>query len=119
MDWCRAYQQDPAQGLVDQRAGGNRAKLAPLQIEDLADRLHQYTPRDLLGSATHTPSGQYWTVDDLQAAVQRGYGVEYRRRASYLHLLARCEFSDQKTEKVSKSHSQLKVADFEEQLEKN
>lgn len=119
MEWCRAYQQDPAQGLVDKRAGGNCAKLARLQIEDLAQRLHQYTPRDLFGSAAHSVSGQYWTVDDLQAAVQRWYGVEYRSRTSYLHLLAACEFSYQKTEKVYKSHSQLKVADFEEQLEKN
>ena len=119
MEWCRAYQQDPRQGLVDKRAGGNCAKLARLEIEDLAYRLHQYTPRDLFGSAAHSTSGQYWTMDDWQAAVRRWYGVEYRSRTSYLRLLAQGEFSYQKTEKVYKSHSQLKVADFEEQLEKN
>jgi transposase len=119
MDWCRAYRADPGQGLVDKRTGGNCAKLARLEIEDLAHRLHQYTPRDLLGPAAHSPSGQYWTVDDVQAAVRQWYDVEYRSRTSYLRLLALCEFSYQKTEKVYKSHSQLKVADFEEQLEKN
>jgi transposase len=119
MEWCRAYQQDPMHGLVDKRAGGNCAKLMPLQIEALAQRLRQYTPRDLFGSAAHSVSGQYWTVDDLQVAVRQWYDVEYRSRTSYLHLLAVCEFSYQKTEKVYKSHSQLKVADFEEHLEKN
>ena len=119
MEWCRAYQHAALHGLVDKRAGGNCAKLAPLQLEDLAQRLHQYTPGDLFGTAARSVSGQFWTVDDLQAAVRRWYDVDYRSRNSYLHLLAVCEFSYQKTEKVYKSHSQLKVADFEEQLEKN
>lgn len=119
MEWCRAYQHDALHGLVDKRAGGNCAKLAPLQIEDLAQRLRQYTPRDLLGAATRSVGGQFWTVDDLQVAVRRWYDVDYRSRNSYLRLLAVCEFSYQQTEKVYKSHSQLKVADFEEQLEKN
>lgn len=33
MEWCRAYRADHAQGLVDKRVGGNRAKLSKLQIE--------------------------------------------------------------------------------------
>ena len=43
------------------------------------------------------------------------------RRTSYTGLLALCGFSYQKTEKVFifKSRSESKVADFEEQLEKN
>ena len=28
MEWCRAYREDHSQGLVDKRAGGNRAKLS-------------------------------------------------------------------------------------------
>jgi len=51
--------------------------------------------------------------------VQEQYGVEYKSRTSYTSLLSLCGFSYQKTEKISKSHSQAKVADFEEQLEKN
>ena len=58
-------------------------------------------------------------MDDLQASVRQWYGVEYRSRSSYLRLLELCEFSYQKTEKVYKPRSQLKVADFEDQLEKN
>ena len=119
MEWCRTYQQDSQQGLVDKRRGGNGAKFTCLEQEDLAARLHQYTPHDLFGSAAHSASGQFWTVNDLQVAVHRWYGVDYRSHTSYLRLLALCEFSYQKTEKVYKSHSQLKVADFEEQLEKN
>jgi len=44
--------------------------------------------------------------------------VEYSRRSSYARIFAVCEFSFQKAEKVFKSHSQFKMADFEEQLEK-
>jgi len=119
MEWCRAYRQDPSQGLVDKRAGGNCAKLTKLEIEDLMQRLHQYTPRDLYGSEAGTADGQFWTVEDLHRSVQKWYGVEYRSSSSYLHLLKVCEFSYQQVEKVFKPRSQLKVADFEEQLEKN
>ena len=28
MEWCQAYREDHSQGLVDKRAGGNRAKLS-------------------------------------------------------------------------------------------
>jgi len=119
LEWCRAYQQDPQQGLTDKRQGGNSAKLSRFELEDLAHRLHQYTPHDLFGSDAHSASGQFWTVNDVQTVVQQWYGVKYQSHTSYLRLLAQCEFSYQKTERVYKSHSQLKVADFEEQLEKN
>src|SRR5436309_10525664 len=49
MEWCRAYREDPSQGLVDKRVGGNRAKLNKLQIEELQHMLHQYTPKERLG----------------------------------------------------------------------
>ena len=49
MEWCRAYRADHSQGLVDQRVGGNRAKLRTLQIEELQSRLHQNTPKQRLG----------------------------------------------------------------------
>ena len=51
--------------------------------------------------------------------VREKYGVEYQSRTSYRYLLDLCGFSYQKTEKVFKSRSETKVADFEEQLEKN
>ena len=119
MEWCRAYQADPSQGLVDKRVGGNRAKLSQLQIEELQWMLHQYTPKERLGSKASTSDGQFWTAEDLALVVREQYGVEYRSRTSYSRLLHLCGFSYQKTEKVFKSRSTMKVADFEEQLEKN
>lgn len=118
MEWCRAYRQDASQGLVDKRAGGNSAKLTKYQIEELQQRLHQYTPQELFGGGATTADGQFWTVEDLVRVVQAQYGVEYKSRTSYISLLALCGFSYQKTEKVYKSRSETKVADFEEQLEK-
>jgi transposase len=119
MEWCRAYQEDPSQGLVDHRAGGNSAKLSKLQIEELQQKLHQYSPKELFGANASTVDGQFWTVEDLIHVVRDQYGVEYKSRTSYTSLLSLCGFSYQKTEKIFKSRSQTKVADFEEQLEKN
>lgn len=119
MEWCRAYRADPSQGLVDKRVGGNRAKLRKLDIEELQHMLHQYTPQERLGRKVSTSDGQFWTVEDLVVVVRERYGVEYQSRTSYSSLLRLCGFSYQKTEKIFKSRSQTKVADFEEQLEKN
>jgi len=118
-NWCRAYREDPSQGLVDKRRGGNRAKLSQLQIEEVQEILHQYTPKERLGLNTRTSTGQYWTIEDLATLVLEKYGVHYKSRTSYINLLRQCGFSYQKTEKVFKSHSAQKVADFEEYLEKN
>jgi transposase len=119
MEWCRAYREDHSQGLVDKRAGGNRAKLSRWQIEELQQVLHQYTPKERLGSKASTVNGQSWSVEDLALVIRERYGVEYQSRTSYTNLLRVCGFSYQKTEKVFKSRSEAKVADFEEQLEKN
>lgn len=119
MEWCRAYREDHSQGLVDKRTGGNRTKLSKLQIEELQQMLHQYTPKERLGPKASTADGQFWSVEDLVRIVREKYGVEYQSRTSYSCLLRLCGFSYQKTEKVFKSRSQTKVADFEEQLEKN
>lgn len=119
LEWCRAYRADHSQGLVDKRVGGNSARLSELQIEELQHMLHQYTPKERLGSKARTADGQFWTVEDLALVVQERYAVEYQSRTSYSSLLRLCGFSYQKTEKIFKSRSQTKIADFEEQLEKN
>ena len=119
MEWCRAYREDHAQGLIDKRIGGNRAKLSKLEIEELQQMLHQYTPQERLGAKASSAVGQYWSVEDLAQIVRERYSVEYQSRTSYTHLLRLCGFSYQKTEKVFKSRSEMKVAEFEEQLEKN
>ena len=118
MEWCRAYRADPSQGLVDKRTGGNRSKLQKLEQEELEETLHQYTPRERLGEKSNSTHGQFWSVADLALLLREKYGVEYKRRTSYTELLHHCGFSYQKTEKVYKNHSQSKVADFEEELEK-
>jgi len=118
MEWCRAYRADHSQGLVDKRVGGRRAKVSKLQLEELQQTLHQYTPKERLGTAS-SADGQYWSVEDLVQVVRERYGVEYQSRTSYIQLLRQCSFSYQKTEKVFKSRSETKEADFEEQLEKN
>jgi transposase len=119
MEWCRAYRGDHAQGLVDKRAGGNRAKLSQRQIEELQQLLHQYTPKERLGANASSVDGQSWSVEDVAQVVRERYGLEYQSRTSSIHLLRLCGFSYQKTEKVFKSRSEMKVAEFEEQLEKN
>ena len=118
MDWCRIYRTAGVSGLIDKRVGGNRDRFTPEQIADLAARLRTYTPAQLFGDTAATAHGQFWTVEDLQRAVQQWYGVQYRTRSSYHRLFARCDFSYQRPAKVYKSRSEARIADFEEQLEK-
>ena len=119
MTWCRLYRQQGPDALIDKRKGGNSAKLSPAQIQELAQRLREYTPQQLFGPAAASPSGQYWTVEDLMVAVKRWYGVIYKSHSSYLSLFARCRFSYQRPERVYKSRRERQVADFQERLEKN
>jgi transposase len=115
MEWCQDYRKNGVQGLVDKRVGGNSAKLTKLQIEDLGHRLRQYAPKDLYGPE----ASPYWTAPDLVRVIKKWYAVEYRSSSSYLRIFRVCDFSYQKVEKVFKPRSELKVLDFEEQVEKN
>lgn len=118
--WCEAYRRAGLAGLVDKRQGGNRALLSQAQIVDVAHKLQQYRPVDVLGPAgVATPSGQYWTVPDLQRALQQWHGVVFKSPSSYRQLFKRCGFSYQKTAKVFRSRSAQQVAAFAEALEKN
>jgi transposase len=99
MDWCRAYRH--------------------AQIDELRNRLHTYTPRQVLGETTATLDGQFWTVEDLQRALTRWYQVEYRSRSSLLALLETCGFSYQRPRQVFKSRCAAEVRAFEEQFEKS
>lgn len=119
LEWCRAYRQQGLSGLLDKRVGGNNAKLTRRQIDDLRERLHTYTPRQVLGEARSTEAGEFWTVADLQGALQHWYQVAYRSRSSLLALLAQCGFSYQRPAKLFKSRRAADVRAFEEQLEKN
>ena len=119
MEWCRAYRRHRLAGLVDRRQGGNRAKLSSDQIDELRERLHGYTPKELFGAEAATATGEFWTVTDLQRALEAWYGVSYRSRVSYTQLLAGCGFSYQRPAKVFKSQRPSQVAEFEEMVEKN
>jgi transposase len=64
-------------------------------------------------------AGQFWTVSDLEVAVQQWYGVSYRSPRSYVTLLHACGFTYQRAEKVYRSRaSEHEIADFEAELEK-
>jgi transposase len=119
MEWCRKYRQQGVIGLEDHRGGRQRAKLTLAQIDELGNRLRQYTPYELFGPEAHTASGQHWTVEDLARATEKWYGVSWKGRNSYQALFAQCGFSYQRTEKVYKSRRERNVMDFEELIEKN
>ena len=118
-EWVRAYRDSGLTALIDHRSGGNSAKLTPAQRQEIQAHLAQYTPRQLLGQAAHTPTGQFWTVEDLAQAVHQWYGVQYQSRISYYNLFHACGFSYQRTEKVFKSQRPLEIAAFHETTEKN
>ncbi len=119
MDWCRHYRTHGVAGLGDGRRGGNRAKLTTAQRETVRAKLHQYTPHQLFGPEAATTHGQFWTIPDLQRAVERWFGVTWASLTSYAALLTLCGFSYQRTQKVYKSRREADVLDFEERLEKN
>jgi transposase len=119
LEWCQRYQADGIAALVDHRLGGNRARLRPLEIEELSRLLHSYTPVQLLGADACSGNGTYWTVDDVRQVVANRFGVHYKSITSYRTLLTRCGFSYQRATQQYKSHNEFKVMDFEEQFEKN
>src|SRR5262245_50980368 len=60
LEWCRAYRRYGVAGLVDQRHGGNSAKLSPSAVERLANQLHQYKPNQLFATGEYTGNGEFW-----------------------------------------------------------
>ncbi len=119
MEWCQKYLQQGPPALADHRAGGNSRKLTLAQVADLQERLHQYSPRAVFGADTATAEGRFWTIEDLQRAIQHWYGVNYQSRTSCWTLFTRCGFSYQRPARVFKSRRAADVASFEELVEKN
>lgn len=117
--WHRRYLKQGVAGFEDKRAGGNHYYLSPEQIQDLSKKLNQYRPVDLFGrDNAATADGLHWCVPDLKRAVQQWYGVTYKTDASYRQLFHKCGYSYQRTAKVFRSRSELKVAEFEAAVEK-
>jgi transposase len=118
LEWVYAYRHAGLDALRDHRYGGNCAKLKPAQRVEVEARLHQFTPRQVLRQA-YTATGEFWTIEDLAAALGQWFGVRYASRTSYYNLLLACGFSYQRTERVFKSQRPLQRAEFEEMVEKN
>jgi transposase len=118
LEWVRAYQQVGLDGLRDHRVGGNSAKLTPAQRAEVERHLHPFTPQQILRQP-YTRDGQFWTIEDLAAALAHWFGVRYDSRTSYYNLLRACGFSYQRTEKVFKSQRPMQIAEFQETVEKN
>lgn len=118
LGWCANYQQDGIMGLIDKRAGGNRAKLTTEQIETVQNTLHRYTPDEKFGR-DNSVGGQFWTLADVRRLVKDTCAVVFDSATSYRTLMHTCEMSFQKTQGVYKNRSAQKVAEFEEALEKN
>lgn len=119
MEWCRAYQQAGVVGLVDKRQGGNRAKMSAEQLEKLQQQLARYTPRQILGEENCYGNGDFWSIPDLARLLDREYGISYKSTSSYRDVFLRCDFSYQRPGTQYKSRNELKVLDFEQELEKN
>lgn len=120
-EWVQTYKREGLAGLRAQyeRSAQNASKLSAAQRADLTERLHAYSPNQVLAPAMRSSQGGFWTVKDLQLVVEGWYGVVYEDQGSYRHVFERCGFSYQRTERVYKSRpSEMEIADFEAELEK-
>ena len=75
MEWCAKYQKFGIAGLVDQRNGGNRARLSPAMLEAIQSRLDQYKPYQLLGQAAAGSHGEFWSLSTLACLVEQKYAI--------------------------------------------
>lgn len=117
--WWREYRKAGVDALQDQRRGGNHARLTTEQLGAVKARMHTYTPAQLFGDQVSSSTGEFWTIGDVRHALQQWYGVSYDSLASYRALMKRCGFSYQRTERTYRSRSEMGVAQFEEEIEKN
>jgi transposase len=117
--WAMRYRAQGVTGLASHWQGGNANKLTTAQRADLAARLEQYRPDQVLPAEIRVERGSFWSINDLRLAVQQWYGVSYRSEGSYRNLLQACGLSYQKVERVYRSQpSAEQIAAFEQELEK-
>jgi transposase len=117
--WVGAYQEQGLGGLKARWQRTNAQKLRDAQRAELVQRLQQYQPDQVLSPEQRVSQGPFWTVSDVQVAVQAWYGLRYRANDSYRALLYEAGFSYQRPEGVYRSKpSQVDVAAFEAELEK-
>lgn len=119
MDWAQRYRVEGVRGLASKYDGQNAAKLTGTQRREVAEKLHQYRPDQIIPPELRLHQGQFWTVSDLKIAVEKWYGVTYQSDTSYRSLLHASRFSLQQPEGRYRSRpDDLTVADFEAKLEK-
>ena len=107
--WAMTYTREGLEGLLSGYEGSAQN----------ARKLSQEQEAQLCELEACRGAGQFWTVDTVQAVVEKWYGVTYAYIGSYRNLLHRCGFSYQRSEQVYKSRpSAVAVADFEAELEK-
>jgi transposase len=112
--WAQHYREQGIGGLRSNWQGNNAKKLSDVQRTELGKRLQQHSPQQW-GIST----GRFWTVSNLEVAVQQWYGVSYSSPRSYVSLLHACGFTYQRAEKVYRSRANERaIADFEAELEK-
>lgn len=81
--------------------------------------MHTYTPAQLFGDQVSSRTGEFWAIGDVRHGLEQWYGVSYDSPTSYRTLMKRCGFSYQRTERVYRSRSEMSVAQFEAEIEKN
>lgn len=117
--WSQQYGKQGIDGLKSHWRGDNALKLSREQRADLKRRLNDYRPDQVLPPDVRIHQGRFWTMSDLQIAVQHWYGVSYRSQESYRLLLLECGFSYQQAEAIYRSRAdEQTIADFEAGLEK-
>lgn len=119
--WATQYKQKGIEALLSHyhNSAQNARKLSLEQEKDLREKLRFYRPNQVLSQSECEGVGEFWSVTTVKAVVSEWYGVTYRDLGSYRNLLHRCGFSYQKAEQAYKSRpSEVKVADFEAELEK-
>ena len=89
--WTGCYQAAGLKALQSQWQGNNALKLNREQRRELKERLHQYSPDQVLSDEVRVSRGTFWTVSDLRLVVQQWYQVVYQTEDSYLNLLHECD----------------------------
>jgi transposase len=75
--WAIRYKRGGLEALRVRWATGNANKLTDVQRAELAEKLQQCTPDQVLAPDVRVEQGSFWTVSDVQIVVKRWYGVTY------------------------------------------
>jgi transposase len=86
MEWYRRYRAEGVQGLAAKYQGQNGARSTRQQRHNLAEKLNQYRPDQIIAAEARLSQGKFWTISDLKIVVEKWYGVTYRSEASCVYL---------------------------------